>query len=79
MARFGELLLGPLDAPRKRTEFWDELLARQDPRMEGHTILSRRNWKSCTAPFSFHADAVPVVQVGKAGSKRLACDSMQSY
>ncbi len=69
------MLGGQLDLPRL---FWDTVLARDDPRIAGHPLRDRHNWKEKTIPIAVHADAVPCVQVGKAKSKSLDVWSWQS-
>ena len=58
--------------------FWSEVIARKDPRLEGHDFKSRPpNWQLKAVPGSLHGDAVPCVQVGKPNTKSYDCYSMQ--
>eukprot|EP00969_Alexandrium_andersonii_P358556 15451247-Alexandrium_andersonii.AAC.1 len=75
--KFEDLFLGglPEDA---RAEFWAELERRGDPRLQGHPLVSRPEWKTKAVPLSLHGDGVPVLQVGKPGSKSFEAYNFQS-
>ena len=64
--------------PQSRESFWSELVKRGDPRLSDHPILLRANWKQLAIPFSVHGDQVPVVKIGKAGSKSFMVISTMS-
>ena len=66
--RFSKLFTGGLDAA-KRKGFWQEMLRRQDPRLVNHAMINRRGWDTNALPLSLHGDDVPVLQIGKAGTK----------
>ncbi len=54
------------------------MLERDDPRIAGHPLRDRHNWKEKTIPIALLSDAIPCVQVGKAGAKSLDVWSWQS-
>ena len=61
--------------------FWQEAEERKDPRfaeLQKSEIVQRPDWKNKTVPLSIHGDAVPVIQVGKPGTKSLDVTSHQS-
>ena len=51
---------------------------RGDPRLNNHPMQRRSDWESNAVPIAIHGDAVPVLQVGKAGSKSYDVYSFQS-
>ena len=76
-ARFNELYLGGLNV-EARENAWNELLSRGDQRLTDHPMRARRHWARRAIPLTLHGDAVPVLQVGKAGSKSFDAWSLMS-
>ena len=62
----------------QRTNMWQELLRRQDPRVVNHPMRELRAWDNRAVPLGLHGDGVPVLQVGKAGAKSYETYSLQS-
>eukprot|EP00959_Pyramimonas_sp_CCMP1952_P409469 8581540-Pyramimonas_sp.AAC.1 len=62
----------------KLEEFWRCVIERKDPRIMNHPMARVPNWQRWAIPICLHGDAVPVVRVGKPGSKSLDCISFQS-
>jgi hypothetical protein len=62
----------------KLEQFWQTVVQRRDPRIIRHPMCTRRDWQRWAIPVAIHGDAVPVVAVGKAGTKSLDCMSWQS-
>jgi hypothetical protein len=58
--------------------FWGGVLQRRDPRARLHPMAVRENWDALAVPIALHGDAVPVIAVGKAGTKSLDVFSWQS-
>ena len=77
-ARFDELFLGNCKSDDDLESFWNTLRERNDPRLKGHPMCRKAGWMRKTIPFSFHGDGVPVLQVGKSGSKSVDVYSLQS-
>ena len=50
-------------------QFWSAVDGRGDPRLASHPMQENATWKSTYIPMAMHGDAVPVVKVGKAGTK----------
>ena len=67
--RFRQLFLGGRDSAHKIEEFWQTLLDRGDPRLDGHPMRKQASWMQRAVPFAIHGDGVPVLSVGKAGAK----------
>ena len=76
---FNNVMLGAVrgHGPRQ-TEFWEGVIARRDPRVQFHPMCTRPGWKNLAVPISLHGDAVPCIQVGRAGSKSLDVYNWQS-
>ena len=53
----------------KLRAFWSELERRRDPKLDGHEMCRVDGWKNKFIPISLHGDAVPVVRVGRPGTK----------
>ena len=68
---------GPYN-PEKIKYFWKTVVKRRDPRIMKHPMCSKPDWMEKSIPISLHADAVPCVSVGKAGSKLFDKYSWQS-
>eukprot|EP00969_Alexandrium_andersonii_P124608 5507405-Alexandrium_andersonii.AAC.1 len=75
---FNKLYLGECQAAAQRKGFWKELLARNDPRLEQHPMRDRASWDEFAIPLALHGDGVPVLQVGKPGTKSLETFSTMS-
>lgn len=58
--------------------FWTGVVARRDPRIAFHPMCRRPAWERHAIPLALHGDAVPVVRVGRPGTKSLDCISWQS-
>ena len=58
--------------------FWSEVIRRQDPRMKEHPMCAKADWMRRAIPIVIHGDAVPVVKVGKPGTKSFDCLSWAS-
>ena len=58
-------------------EFWNTVEERQDPRLDGHEMCKRRDWKKRAIPVTIHGDEVPCTSIGKSGTKSYDCVSMQ--
>lgn len=61
--------------------FWKGVKERKDPRfqlLDLSPVTKKTNWEQKAIPFSIHGDAVPVIAVGKAGTKSLDMTSQQS-
>lgn len=76
--RFSSLFLGACADDHSRKEFWRELSERGDPRLTAHPMTRRNNWQSSAIPLSLHGDGVPVLQVGKSGTRSFDAYSIQS-
>ena len=76
---FEQIILGggeyPLNNPEK---FWAGVESNGDPRLTGHPLHQRHNWRSKAIPISVHGDAVPCVGIGRAGTRSLDTYSWQS-
>ena len=59
-------------------EFWNGVELRGDPRLHNHPMVLREGWKRHAVPIAIHADAVPCVSIGRAGTKSLDVFSWQS-
>ena len=59
------------------TDFWNEVIKRKDPRLEGHEWQGRPNWKSKAIPLMIHGDAVPCISVGRPSTKSFNATSVQ--
>jgi len=66
-------LLGDEGCPEP---FWEGVVRRGDPRLDGHSMCGRPDWKKFAIPYAIHGDAVPVTRVGKAGTA--SCDVVSS-
>ena len=72
--RFEEIYLGD----KQPVEFWRGVTERRDPRLQYHPMCKRADFQERAIPYMLHADAVPVVKVGKAGTQSLDVYSYQS-
>ena len=79
---FFKQLFGPCDSGKnfgdQLEDFWSEVVRRKDPRIKRHPMCLRKDWMRRCIPVSIHGDAVPVLRVGKHGSRSLDCISFQS-
>ena len=74
---FNRQFLGhPSDSTVVR-RFWNELILRKDPRLDGHEMRERPNWQYFACPISIHGDGVACVGIGKAGAKSFDIYSYQ--
>ena len=64
--------------PATVREFWEGVVLRRDGRLRLHPMAGREDWASLAVPIALHGDAVPVLAVGKAGTKSLDVFSWQS-
>lgn len=62
----------------KLETFWREVVKRKDPRIIRHPMCLRTGWMRRAIPLVIHGDAVPVIRVGKPGTRSLDCISFQS-
>ncbi len=70
--RFNQLFVGGVgDMAAALEAFWSEVERRNDPRLKDHPMTRKRQWKRRAIPLAIHGDAVPVVAVGKHGTKSL--------
>ena len=58
--------------------FWQELIRRRDIRLKRHPVCKRSGWEKFAVPVAIHGDAIPVIMIGKPGTKSLDCLSWQS-
>eukprot|EP00972_Heterocapsa_arctica_P109631 16139357-Heterocapsa_arctica.AAC.1 len=58
--------------------FWEGVVERRDGRLRLHPMARRADWATLAVPIALHRDAVPVLAVGKAGTKSLDVFSWQS-
>jgi hypothetical protein len=58
--------------------FWEGVVERRDGRLRLHPMARRVDWAALAVPIALHGDAVPVLAVGKAGTKSLDVFSWQS-
>lgn len=58
-------------------QFWAGVVERRDPRLTDHPMLRKPGWQRSAVPIMVHGDAVPVVAVGKAGTRSLDVFSFQ--
>ena len=58
-------------------EFWDTVEDRGDPRLEGHPMVERDDWKRRAIPIMVHGDAVPTTGVGTSSQKSFDVSSIQ--
>ena len=77
-ALFASKFLGPNGGSSTLRQFWNEVVRRRDPRIVRHPMCDRPNWQDYAIPICVHGDAVPVVRVGRPGTKSLDCLSWQS-
>ena len=75
--RFNTMFLGGRNDGSKLQEFWDGVEKSGDPRLEGHPMRDRADWKTKAIPVMLHGDPVPVTGVGKAGTKSFDVSSLQ--
>eukprot|EP00969_Alexandrium_andersonii_P335789 14841560-Alexandrium_andersonii.AAC.1 len=76
--RWDFLFLGDMTEADDRRAFWQEWAKRKDPRLMGHPMMKKKDWKLRAVPLSVHGDAVPVVKVGKPGTRSFDTYSLQS-
>ena len=50
-------------------DFWTSVETVGDPRLHHHPMKQKPDWKTTYIPMALHGDAVPVIKVGKAGTK----------
>ena len=74
---FAQQFLGGDATGNSLVDFWNEVISRDDPRLEGLDFSDRPNWKSKAIPIMLHGDQVPCIAVGKPGSKSYDTCSMQ--
>ena len=74
---FNRIFLGNM-VTAQRQSMWQELLRRKDARVVDRPMREVRAWDSRAVPLGLHGDGVPVLQVGKAGSKSYETYSLQS-
>ena len=75
--RFNSFFLG--DRTKEDiSSFWRTLEDRRDPRLEGHPVKSNPAWRELAVPLAIHGDAVPVLQIGRSGTKSYDAYSLQS-
>ena len=72
---FEKTILSPSIAPR---DFWTEVCARRDPRIQHHPMITRADWMDKGVALSLHTDAVPVISTGNYQCKSLDVFSWQS-
>jgi hypothetical protein len=75
---FVSKMLGPRGDADKLEEFWTEVERRNDPKLVNHPMKRRKNWRRRAIPITIHGDGVPVIAVGKAGTRSLDNISWQS-
>ena len=76
---FNKFMLGLQEGCENASEtFWEGCIAREDPRLHGHPVLARANWKKFAIPLALHGDGVPCVAVGKPGTKSMGTISWAS-
>ena len=76
---FNRIMLG--GDPGRVEEFWKGVQERNDPRFHQLMLTDMdrdTEWLKKCVPLSFHGDEVPVIAVGKAGTKSLDVSSQQS-
>ena len=76
--KFEALFMGNHITETSRSAFWNELAARDDPRLRDHPMTKVLGWDKLFIPLSLHGDGVPVLQVGKANTKSVDVLSMSS-
>ena len=76
-ARFQSLFLGD-QTPESMEAFWSELERRDDPRLRGHSMKNMTQWRRRCIPLALHGDAVPVVRIGKSGTRSVDVCSVRS-
>ena len=74
---FNRLFLGGVDTA-SRARIWDELRRRGDQRVVGHPMLNMPDWRQRAIALGLHGDGVPVLGVGKSGTKSYETYSCQS-
>jgi hypothetical protein len=75
---FNTKFLGPDGADQKLEDFWTELERRGDPKLVNHPMKRRKGWKRKAIPITIHGDGVPIIAVGKPGTKSFDNISWQS-
>ena len=73
-AAFTSKLIGD-ESPK---DFWKELEARKDPRLDGHPMKDRERWREFSIPIAWHGDGVPCIATGKASTKTFEVYSWSS-
>jgi hypothetical protein len=79
-ALFQSMMLG--GSSDNLPKFWQGVMQRKDPRfqqlLDNSEITQNPQWMHWYVPLSVHGDAVPVIAVGKPGTKSLDVTSFQS-
>ena len=79
-SKFNQVMFGDHDCngEDKLEAFWNEVESRDDPRLAGHPMRRRPDWKQKAIPIAIHGDGVGAIAVGKAGTKSIDVLSFQS-
>jgi hypothetical protein len=75
-ARFDADILG--GSEENLRAFWTGVRERRDPRLKRHPMGQRAGWADKAVPISLHGDAVPVMRIGKPGTRSLDVMSWMS-
>jgi len=73
-AAFTSKLIGD-ESPK---DFWKELEARKDPRLDGHPMKDRERWREFSIPIAWHGDGVPCLGKGGKNTKSFEVYSWSS-
>ena len=71
-------VLGAGDFSSRLHDFWSGVVDSKDPRLQFHPMCTKPNWSRWCIPIALHGDALPVIKVGKPGTRSLDCFSFQS-
>eukprot|EP00973_Karenia_brevis_P083344 11559226-Karenia_brevis.AAC.1 len=76
---FKDMFLGGIrgDTEGLLETFWNEVEARGDPRLQGHPMTRRRDWKKFGIPISLHGDDIPTLGTYRPGTQSLRVLSWQ--
>ena len=77
-SNFDAKMFGPEGAEDRIHDFWSEVVHRRDPRLARHPMCDKIDWMRRAIPLVIHGDAVPVVKVGRPGTKSFDCLSWAS-